>query len=80
MALHTKLPVYRDTYQLILRVFEITKEFNMGSGRRDSITSGSEIGWGQASSVESSSRSLSINRSAVELPTDSKMLSRMLFF
>lgn len=28
MALYTELPVYRDTYQLILRVFEITKEFS----------------------------------------------------
>jgi hypothetical protein len=27
MALYTELPVYRDTYQLILKVFEITKEF-----------------------------------------------------
>ncbi len=28
MALYTELPVYRDTYQLILRVFEYTKEFS----------------------------------------------------
>lgn len=28
MALYTELPIYRDTYQLILRVFEITKEFS----------------------------------------------------
>ena len=28
MALHTELPVYRDTYQLILKVFEITKDFS----------------------------------------------------
>ena len=28
MALYTELAVYRDTYLLILRVFEITKEFN----------------------------------------------------
>ena len=28
MALYTELPVYRDTYQLILRIFEITKEFS----------------------------------------------------
>jgi len=28
MALHTELPVYRNTYQLILRVFEITKAFS----------------------------------------------------
>lgn len=27
MALHTELPVFRDTYQLILKVFEYTKEF-----------------------------------------------------
>ena len=27
MALYTVLPVYRDTYQLILKVFEYTKEF-----------------------------------------------------
>ena len=27
MALYTELPVYRDTYQLILKVFEYTKEF-----------------------------------------------------
>lgn len=27
MALHTTLPVYRDTYQLILKVFEYTKDF-----------------------------------------------------
>ncbi|MDR3479042.1 MAG: four helix bundle protein [Gammaproteobacteria bacterium] len=28
MALYTELPVYRDTYQLILRVFGVTKEFS----------------------------------------------------
>lgn len=28
MVLYTELPVYRDTYQLILRIFEITKEFS----------------------------------------------------
>ncbi len=28
MALYTDLPVYRDTYQLILNVFEYTKEFS----------------------------------------------------
>ena len=27
MALYTQLPFYRDTYQLILKVFEYTKEF-----------------------------------------------------
>ena len=27
MALHTELPIYRDTYQLILKVFECTKTF-----------------------------------------------------
>ena len=27
MALYTDLPIYRDTYQLILKVFEYTKEF-----------------------------------------------------
>jgi hypothetical protein len=27
MVLYTDLPVYRDTYQLILKVFEYTKEF-----------------------------------------------------
>ena len=28
MVLHTELPVYKDTYQLILKIFEITKEFS----------------------------------------------------
>lgn len=28
MALYTSLPVYRDTYQLILKVFEVTKDFS----------------------------------------------------
>ena len=28
MAFHTELPVYKDTYQLILKIFEITKEFS----------------------------------------------------
>ena len=28
MALHTEMPVYRDTYQLILKIFEITKDFS----------------------------------------------------
>ena len=28
MALYTELPQYRDTYQLILKVYEITKEFS----------------------------------------------------
>jgi len=28
MVLHTALPVYRDTYQLILNVFEYTKDFS----------------------------------------------------
>jgi hypothetical protein len=28
MALHTTLPVYQDTYQLILKVFEYTKGFS----------------------------------------------------
>ena len=28
MALYTSLPVYKDTYQLILKVFEITKGFS----------------------------------------------------
>ena len=27
MALYTELPVYRDTYQLTLKVFEYTREF-----------------------------------------------------
>ena len=27
MALYTELPVYRDTYQLILQAFEYTKDF-----------------------------------------------------
>ena len=26
--LHTELPVYRDTYQLILKIFELTKDFS----------------------------------------------------
>lgn len=28
MALYTELPVYKDTYQLILKVFEVTKDFS----------------------------------------------------
>ena len=28
MALYTELPVYRDSYTLILKVFEYTKEFD----------------------------------------------------
>jgi hypothetical protein len=28
MVLHTALPVYRDTYQLILKVFECTRDFS----------------------------------------------------
>ena len=28
MVLYTALPVYKDTYQLILRVFEVTKDFS----------------------------------------------------
>jgi len=28
MVLHTELPVYRDTYQLILKIFEYTKDFS----------------------------------------------------
>jgi hypothetical protein len=28
MVLHTELPVYKDTYQLILKIFELTKEFS----------------------------------------------------
>ena len=28
MTLHVNLPVYRDTYQLILKVFEYTKDFS----------------------------------------------------
>jgi hypothetical protein len=28
MVLHTALPVYRDIYQLILKVFEYTKDFS----------------------------------------------------
>lgn len=27
MSLHTSLPVYRDTYNLILKIFELTKDF-----------------------------------------------------
>jgi hypothetical protein len=27
MALYYDLPVYRDTYRLILRIFEVTKDF-----------------------------------------------------
>lgn len=27
MVMHTELPLYRDTYQLILKVFELTKHF-----------------------------------------------------
>lgn len=26
--LHTELPVYRDTYRLILKIFELTKDFS----------------------------------------------------
>jgi hypothetical protein len=28
MALYYDLPVYRDTYQLILKIFECTKDFS----------------------------------------------------
>ena len=28
MVLHTELPVYRDSYQLILKIFEVTKDFS----------------------------------------------------
>ena len=28
MAMYTELPVYRDTYQLILKIFECTKDFS----------------------------------------------------
>ena len=28
MVLHTALPIYRDTYQLILKVFECTRDFS----------------------------------------------------
>jgi hypothetical protein len=28
MALYYDLPVYKDTYQLILKIFELTKEFS----------------------------------------------------
>ena len=28
MVLHTSLPVYRDVYQLILKIFEVTKDFS----------------------------------------------------
>ena len=28
MALYTELPVYRDMYALILKIFEYTKEFS----------------------------------------------------
>lgn len=28
MALYTELPVYRDVYQLILKVFEVSKDFS----------------------------------------------------
>lgn len=28
MVLHTALPIYRDTYQLILKIFEFTKDFS----------------------------------------------------
>lgn len=27
MAFYTELPVYKDTYQLVLKVFEITRDF-----------------------------------------------------
>ena len=27
MALHYDLPVYRDTYRLVLMIFEVTKDF-----------------------------------------------------
>jgi hypothetical protein len=27
MALHTQLPVYKDTYQLVLQIFERTRDF-----------------------------------------------------
>ena len=28
MVLHTELPVYRDTYQLVLNIFKMTKDFS----------------------------------------------------
>lgn len=28
MALYTDLPVYKDTYQLVLKVFEVTGDFS----------------------------------------------------
>jgi 23S rRNA-intervening sequence protein len=28
MGLYVDLPVYRDTYKLVLKIFEITKEFS----------------------------------------------------
>lgn len=27
MAFYTELPVYKDSYQLVLRVFEVTRDF-----------------------------------------------------
>jgi hypothetical protein len=45
MALYYSLPVYRDTYKLILKIFEITKDFpkefkfTLGQDmKRDSLT------------------------------------------
>ena len=39
MVLHTELPVYRDTYQLILKIFGITKDF----GREYKYTLGQDM-------------------------------------
>ena len=39
MALYTDLPVYRDVYQLVLNVFEYTKEF----GREYKYTLGQDM-------------------------------------
>jgi len=35
MALYKELPVYRDIYQLVLKVFELTKDFSKGYYSKD---------------------------------------------
>ncbi|WP_207385906.1 four helix bundle protein [Legionella bozemanae] len=34
MALYTDLPVYRNTYQLVLKIFKCTKEFDKERPRK----------------------------------------------
>ena len=87
MALYYELPVYRDTYQLILKVYEVTGDFpkeykySLGQGmKRDALQLVRSIYWANKSDkkkqhLEAFLDDFELLKLEIRLCTDMKVLS-----